>query len=170
MLAGDVAPIDALIDALDKRGLATTAVYVPSLKAPDAAEWLRGELTRISPSVVLNVTAFAARDGANGSPLDVCDCPVLQVALANASRAAWDQSQRGLSASDLAMHVVLPELDGRLFAGVVSFKEQDDLGSDLGVSLLKNAPYEDGVSHVADLAEAWARLESDSRVQSAASA
>ena len=158
LLAGDVAPIDALIDALDKRGLATTAVYVPSLKAPDAAEWLRGELTRIAPSVILNVTAFAARDGANGSPLDVCDCPVLQVALANASSAAWDQSQRGLSASDLAMHVVLPELDGRLFAGVVSFKEQDDLGSDLGLSLLKNAPYEDGVSHVADLAAAWAHL------------
>ena len=163
LLAGDVAPIDALIDALDKRGLATTAVYVPSLKAPEAAEWLRGELTRISPSVVLNVTAFAARDGANGSPLDVCDCPVLQVALANASRAAWDQSQRGLSASDLAMHVVLPELDGRLFAGVVSFKEQDDLGSDLGLSLLKNAPYEGGVSHVADLAEAWAHLKATAR-------
>ena len=51
------------------------------------------------------------------------------------------------------MHVVLPELDGRLFAGVVSFKEQDDLGSDLGLSLLKNAPYQGGVSHVADLAE-----------------
>src|SRR4029078_8731661 len=96
-------------------------------------------------------------------PFDIADCPVLQVALANASSTAWDQSQRGLSASDLAMHVVLPELDGRLFAGVVSFKEQDDLGRDLGLSLLKNGPYDHGISHVADLAEAWAHLKATAR-------
>jgi cobaltochelatase CobN len=165
LLAGDIASIDALIDALDNRGLPATAVYVPSLKAPNAAEWLRGELKRISPSVILNATAFAARDGVDGSPFDIADCPVLQVALAKASSTAWDHSQRGLSASDLAMHVVLPELDGRLFAGVVSFKEQDDLGRDLGLSLLKNAPYDHGISHVADLAVAWAHLRTTTRQQ-----
>ncbi len=158
LLAGDVAPIDALVEALDRRGLATSALYVPSLKAPDAAEWLRSELKRLSPRIILNATAFAARDGADGSALDVCDCPVLQVAIANASRFAWDNSQRGLSASDLAMHVVLPELDGRLFAGVISFKEQGDIGRDLGLSLVRHVPYEHGIAHVADLAAAWARL------------
>jgi cobaltochelatase CobN len=61
------------------------------------------------------------------------------------------------------MHVVLPELDGRLFAGVVSFKEQDELGSDLGMTLLRNAPYEEGLSHVADLAWAWAHLKTTAR-------
>ena len=93
-----------------------------------------------------------------GSPLDDCDCPVLQVALANSSRALWETSQRGLGAADLAMHVVLPELDGRLFAGVISFKEEDDLRADLGVSLVRHAPYEHGIEHVADLAAAWAKL------------
>ena len=163
LLAGDVAPIDALVEALKRRGLATAALYVPSLKAPDAAEWLRSALKRLSPRVILNATAFAARDGADGSPLDVCDCPVLQVALANASRFAWEQTQRGLSASDLAMHVVLPELDGRLFAGVISFKEQDGLGSDLGLSLARHVPYEHGIAHVADLAVAWAHLNATPR-------
>jgi cobaltochelatase CobN len=158
LLAGDVAPIDALADALEVRGLNATAVYVPSLKAVDAAEWLRGELKRLSPSVIINATAFAARDGAEGSPLDAADCPVLQVALANLPRALWDQSQRGVGASDLAMHVVLPELDGRLFAGVISFKEQDDLSGDLGLSVVRHMPYEHGIAHVAELAAAWARL------------
>ena len=37
-------------------------------------------------------------------------------------RAAWADAERGLSPADLAMHVVLPELDGRLFAGVASFQ------------------------------------------------
>jgi cobaltochelatase CobN len=158
LLAGDVAPIDALIDALEARGLATTAIYVPSLKGAEIGAWLRDELKRTPPGVVVNATAFAARDGEDGSPLDVCDCPVLQVALANASREAWDTSQRGLSAADLAMNVVLPELDGRLFAGVISFKEQDDLGRDIGLSLVRHVSYEQGVAHVADLAAAWVHL------------
>ncbi len=158
LLAGDVAPVDAIVDALDRRGLATTALYVPSLKAPDAAAWLQRELARLSPCVIVNATAFAARDSEGGSPLDACNCPVLQVALANSSFALWEKSQRGLGASDLAMHVVLPELDGRLFAGVVSFKEDDDLGQDLGISLVRHAPYGPGVEHVADLATAWATL------------
>src|SRR6185312_7107984 len=97
-------------------------------------------------------------DGAEGSPLDEGDCPVLQVALANLTQTLWDQSQRGVGASDLAMHVVLPELDGRLFAGVISFKEADDLSGNLGLSVVRHMPYEHGIAHVADLAAAWARL------------
>ncbi|MFA7305641.1 MAG: cobaltochelatase subunit CobN [Hyphomicrobium sp.] len=158
LLAGDVAPIDALADALEQRGLAVTAMFVPSLKAPDAADWLRRELIKTSPAVIINATAFAARDSDHASPLDVANCPVLQVALTNASQALWERSQRGASASDLAMHVVLPELDGRLFAGVVSFKEPDDTINESGVSLLKHALYDHGIAHVADLAAAWMRL------------
>lgn len=158
LLAGDVAPIDALADALEQRGLLVTAIFVPSLKAPAAADWLRCELKKIAPAVVVNATAFAARDGDHASPLDIADCPVLQVALTNASQTLWERSQRGAGASDLAMHVVLPELDGRLFAGVVSFKEPDDTTNDLGVSLLRHVPYEHGIAHVADLAAAWTRL------------
>jgi cobaltochelatase CobN len=163
LLAGDIAPIDGLIVALEKRGLATSALYVPSLKALDAAHWLARELKRVSPQVILNATAFAARDGAAGSPLDVCDCPVLQVALANGSRGVWQVSQRGFSASDLAMNIVLPELDGRVFAGVISFKEQDDFGHGLGLPIARHVPYEHGIGHVAELATGWARLRTKPR-------
>ena len=49
--------------------------------------------------------------------------PVLQVVSATTQRAAWRDSARGLGAADLAMHVVLPELDGRVLAGAVAFKD-----------------------------------------------
>lgn len=163
LLAGDVAPIDALVEALQSRGLPATVFYVPSLKAPDAAAWLEGELRRLAPSVIINVTAFAARDGSEGSPLDVADCPVLQVALANCSLSAWETSQRGLSAADLAMHVVLPELDGRLFAGAISFKQGDEPDEEIGTSVLRHAPEPQGVAHVAELAKRWAKLRSSPR-------
>ncbi|MET1045516.1 MAG: cobaltochelatase subunit CobN, partial [Hyphomicrobium sp.] len=158
LLAGDVAPVDALTDALEERGMATSALYVPSLKAADAAAWMKDVLSRERPDVIINATAFAARDGADGSPFDVADCPVLQVALANSNVSQWETSQRGLGAADLAMHVVMPELDGRLFAGVISFKEEDELGQDLGVSLLQHVPSAPAVAHVADLAAGWAKL------------
>ena len=56
------------------------------------------------------------------SVLDAPDCPVLQVATAGAEHGAWAQSARGLAPADLAMNVVLPELDGRLFTRAISFK------------------------------------------------
>ncbi len=162
MIAGDVAPIDALANALEQRGIAVHALYVPSLKAPDAARWLAQELRAVGPSVIINATAFSGRDGNNVSPLDAADCAVLQVALAGPPHAAWASSPRGLNASDLAMHVVLPELDGRIFAGAISFKEIDR-NDGLGCDLVRHVPCASGVAHAADLAAAWARLRNTPR-------
>ena len=63
-----------------------------------------------------------ARDA--GSVLDRADAPVLQVALATSTREAWEASKRGANGADLAMNVVLPEVDGRIFTRAISFKEQ----------------------------------------------
>ncbi len=163
LLAGDVAPMDHLARALETQGLAATAFFVPSLKAPHAASWLKNELAKLAPSVILNATAFAARDGDGASPLDGADCPVLQVALAGPPRAAWDADKRGLAASDLAMHVVLPELDGRIFAGAISFKEAIDPALTGCCELVRHVPYDAGIDHVSSLAAAWAKLRSTAR-------
>jgi cobaltochelatase CobN len=163
LLASDVAPIDALSDALESRGLTTHAVYVPSLKAPTAADWLKSELAHIAPSVIINATAFSARDGDAGSPLEIASCPILQVALAAPPQATWQTSARGLNATDLAMHVVLPELDGRIFAAAISFKELTPRDEILGCELVQHVPYLDGIHHTADLAAAWAKLKSTPR-------
>ena len=42
------------------------------------------------------------------------------------SRAPGRRRTRGLSPRDLAMHVVLPEVDGRIFANAIAFKERGD--------------------------------------------
>ncbi len=162
-LAGDIAPIEQLASALETRGLAATAFYVPSLKAPEAARWLVGELARLSPNVILNATAFAARDGDAGSPFDRADCPVLQVALTGATRATWQADKRGLGAADLAMHVVLPELDGRIFAGAISFKEVSACADAGGLEIVRHVPCGNGIAHAAALAAAWANLRSKAK-------
>jgi cobaltochelatase CobN len=132
--------------------LAVRAYYVPSLKAAGAAEWLREQFHRNPPGAIVNTTAFSARGEDAGSPLDDADCPVIQAALAGSSEEAWRKSSRALSSTDLAMHVVLPELDGRIFAGAISFKDREASGA------VFHQPHAQGIEHVAGLAAAWVRL------------
>ncbi|HEY3030889.1 MAG TPA: cobaltochelatase subunit CobN, partial [Bradyrhizobium sp.] len=88
--------------------------------------------------------------------LSASDCPILQVAHAGISRANWEASRRGLTPRDLAMHVVLPEVDGRIFANAVAFKERGENGSGFAPTTFQ--PVDDRIDATADLALAWVRL------------
>lgn len=123
LAAQDLAPFAALHSALEQRGFATLSLFGPSLKHPQTRDQIAAWIATLAPVAILNATAFSARDEAGETPLDAAGMPVFQVALATSGRAAWADGTRGLSPADLAMHVVLPEIDGRLFAGVASFKQ-----------------------------------------------
>ncbi len=116
-------------------------------------EWLRAS----RPDVILNTTAFSAR-GPDGCVLDDADAPVLQAMLSGATREAWLASPRGLGAADLAMNVVLPELDGRIGGGAISFKAEAARRHHLEFASVTHAPDPAGVAHAADLALGWAAL------------
>jgi cobaltochelatase CobN len=123
LTAHDLDPFAVLHAAFERQGFDTLSIFVPSLKAPQVRDqvdhWVRG----LAPVAIINATAFSARGEGIDTPLDGTGVPVFQLALATSGRAAWASASRGLSPADLAMHVVLPELDGRVFAGVASFKE-----------------------------------------------
>ncbi|WP_225010903.1 cobaltochelatase subunit CobN [Novosphingobium percolationis] len=123
LAAHDLDPFVALHRGFEKAGLSTLSLFVPSLKEPQARAQVDGWVRALAPAAIVNATAFSARDEQGHSPLDAAGAPVFQVALATGSRAGWTAASRGLSPADLAMHVVLPEIDGRVFAGVASFKE-----------------------------------------------
>jgi cobaltochelatase CobN len=158
MLAGDTDPVEALARELASRGFRVAAVYVTSLKDEAAAVPLRAHLQADRPDIILNLTAFSARMDAGGSVLDQAKAPVLQLALSGGSHTQWMASQRGLGPADLAMNIVLPEFDGRIIAGVASFKDETPRNDALQFTRLVHQPVPDGVSYAADLASAWARL------------
>lgn len=122
LLASDTAPVDAIIASLQKRGFNAVGLFVPSLKADSARAFLAEAFAHLNPVAILNATAFSGRGKDGETPLDAPGCPVFQVALSTARRKEWAESERGLSPADLVMNVVMPEVDGRIFAGVVSFK------------------------------------------------
>lgn len=158
LTAGDTAPVDALIRALRVAGVAAAGVFAPSLKAPGFAGWLRPVLEAANPPAIVNATAFSARGDDGATPFDAADCPVFQVALSTARRRDWAGSDRGLSPADLAMHVVLPEVDGRLFAGLVSFKTAGKRDVDLQFSRFAHRADADRVAAVVARVRGWLRL------------
>jgi cobaltochelatase CobN len=158
LLAADIAPITRLLAVLRGKGLDAVGLAVTSLKDPEIAASLSGLIDRARPSVIINATAFSAMRSDDTSILDRADCVVLQVALAGHKGAAWEASPRGLSATDLAMNVVLPELDGRVFTRAISFKAEMPFDADLEYAVQVHEPHEDRIAYVADLAAAWVRL------------
>ena len=158
-LANDLAPIEALAQALRDKGLATTSVFVTSLKDEAALEGLRALLDRRSFDVVLNATAFSARlDATDGTALDALDAPILQVVLAGVGVDAWRASLRGLGPADLAMHVALPEIDGRILTRAISFKAAGRRDERTEFGAVEHQPLADRVDFVAELAARWANL------------
>ncbi len=158
LLAADTAPIRALMAALEAENLAPVAVAVSSLKDPAAAEVLEPLIAARRPAIILNATAFSALREDGTTILDAADVPVLQVVLASNSQEAWASSSRGLSPSDLAMNVVLPELDGRLLSRAISFKTEDDFDPRIEFASVRHRPCPDRIEFVARQAACWVKL------------
>ncbi len=157
----NTAPVDAMIRALGARGINPLPVFVASLKDAVSAATVRELFRDTSPSIVLNATSFAvaAFDGeGRDTPFAGADCPVLQMVFAGSSRDAWAENAQGLNARDLAMNVVLPELDGRILTRAVSFKSDARRHEGTQTSIVTYEADNDRIDFVADLAANWVRL------------
>ncbi len=145
-LAGDTAPIEAVSAALHALGFDVASVYVTSLKDPAATDPLADLIARFK------------RKNHVGSILDLADAPVIQAILSTSFREAWQNSFRGLGAADLAMNVVLPEVDGRMIGPAISFKAEGARAEGLEFTPVFHRPENEAIARLADLAAAWARL------------
>lgn len=158
---GNTAPVDALIAALAERGLNALPIFVSSLKDPVSAATIRELFCSAAPRIVLNATGFAvAAYNASGeeNPLSSVNCPVLQVVFSGSGMDAWEANIQGLSARDLAMNVVLPELDGRVLTRAVSFKSNAERHAATECNLVTYAPEPDRIAFTANLAANWVQL------------
>jgi cobaltochelatase CobN len=156
--SADTAPIEALFEEFRGRGFDVIGLFAPSLKVPASAAWMVDTLKQLSPAAIINATSFSGKSDGGTSPLDATDAPVFQVALATSRKKAWAESERGLAPADLAMHVVLPEVDGRLFAGVASFKEPGQKDAALEYSRFAHRALPERISAIGDKVEGWVNL------------
>ncbi|PQA78227.1 cobaltochelatase subunit CobN [Rhodoferax sp. TS-BS-61-7] len=165
--AGNTAVFDAMLAALHDQGLNTVAVAVDSLKNPTSLALLQSLAAQHGVGVVLNATSFAITaldgddvdsvDGAQMEPL-AGDVPVLQLITAGCAQEQWLADPHGLAPRDLAMQVVLPEVDGRIGTRAISFKGLAWRCERTEVDVVRYQPEPERMAFVAELARRWCTL------------
>jgi cobaltochelatase CobN len=163
LAAGNTAFVDALAAAVAGAGGVPVCVWAQSLR-PDSdgrvalLEELQGKVDALIVTVLAGGGSTAAdAEGPGGwraDALAALGVPVIQAVCVTRSRAAWEESPSGLSPMDVAMQVAIPEFDGRLLGGVVSFKEPH--AEFEGVALYE--PDAERCAHVAGLTVRIARM------------
>lgn len=153
-LTGNTDFVDALCAAIEAAGADAVAVWSYTLRRDGegrvpALDLLDGHVDALV-TTMLATGGSGAADEWDAGALAALDVPVVQAVCATASRAAWLASDAGLSPLDAATQVAIPEFDGRLLGGVVSFKERDPVP--------RYVPDRERCARVARLAVRHARL------------
>lgn len=175
-LTGNTAFVDAICAAIEEAGANAVAVWSYTLRRDSdghvpALALLDGHVDALIVTMLStggSGAADAAAENGEGvgeqwqewdaSALTALDVPVIQAMCATGSRATWLESDSGLSPLDAATQVAIPEFDGRIVGGVISFKERDAEGSPVGVAVPRYVPDVERCARVARLAVRSARL------------
>ena len=164
-LSGNLAPIDALCQALAERNLVPVPVFVSSLREPDLQiELLEYFQPKDSEPIqlLLNTTSFAVSGFNSSEPeqnsLKSLDVPVLQAIFSGGGLEQWKTELQGLSPRDVAMNVALPEVDGKIITRAVSFKAVQTWNSELETDVVGYVAAGDRISFVADLTANWVKM------------
>ncbi|PMZ61648.1 cobaltochelatase subunit CobN, partial [Pseudomonas sp. GW247-3R2A] len=105
-------------------GLNPLPIAVASLKEPGCLTVVEDLLDDVEAGVILNTTGFAqsSPEAPHLRPFRR-NIPVIQAICAQDNEPGWLASEQRLGPRDLAMHIALPELDGRIISRPISFKD-----------------------------------------------
>lgn len=129
VLAGNTRHYDAVIDALESRGVRAIPIFASGLDARPAVDGFLTEQAGVQIDALISLTGFSLVGGpayndssAAATMLDGLDVPCFALhATEFQSLEAWSASEHGLLPVETTMMVALPELDGAvqpmLFAG-----------------------------------------------------
>ena len=164
-LSGNTGAIAALCKFLAEHNLTPLPIYVSSLKEPDVqAELIRYCLPESGQKVdvILNTTSFSLASLKTDTPQvdlwEALNVPVFQVIFSGGLKKTWANGTQGLNPRDMAMNVVLPEVDGRIITRAVSFKAMQGQNQALQTEVLTYEPVRSRINFVADLAAKWIQL------------
>ncbi len=160
------ATLEALIAELEARSLNPVPVVVSTLKEGACIRFVQAVFATYPPSLILNLTGFAlGLDGLDDkqNPFAGIDAPVLQLLQGGRPEAQWAADIQGLTAKDLAMQVVLPELDGRIGMLLVGHKHDAVWHERTQCPLSAYAPDADGIRRAVTLAKNWTTLRATAR-------
>jgi cobaltochelatase CobN len=151
--------IDVFCQRLQAQGLNPLPIAVASLKEPACLEAVQDWLDEADCEVILNTTGFAqsSPEAPHLRPFRR-NIPVIQAICAQDNQPAWAASEQGLGARDLAMHIALPELDGRIISRPISFKDLAWHSERSQSDVVCYRAHPERMDFVAELARRWVLL------------
>jgi cobaltochelatase CobN len=151
--------IDVFCQRLQAQGLNPLPIAVASLKEAACLAQVETWLDETGTALIINTTAFALSnpEAPSARPFRR-DIPVLQAICSLDNHEQWQASAQGLGSRDLAMHVVLPELDGRLITQPISFKGLAWRSERSQSDVVCYQPHLAGMDFVVELARNWIAL------------
>ncbi|HEX6388427.1 MAG TPA: cobaltochelatase subunit CobN, partial [Solirubrobacteraceae bacterium] len=161
-ITGNTGFVDELCAAVRRAGGHPLAVWSYSLRR--AADGRVAALELLDGHVDALVTTMLATGGSNGNDdwdataLEALDVPVVQALCVTMSRARWDEGGEGLLPVDAATQVAIPEFDGRIIGGPISFKERAAEDSPVGAAVPRYVADPERCDRLAQLVVRHARL------------
>ncbi len=162
------ATLNRLIRTMVRAGLAPVPMVISSLKEGACIRFAQATFAEFAPEVVFNLTGFAL--GLNdleekANPFSGINAPIIQLIQSGRPEQAWAEDIQGLSSKDLAMQVVLPELDGRIGALIVGHKEDANWHEATECPLATYAPDANGIQRAVEMAGHYVRLRQTPRAE-----
>lgn len=157
--AANTAFIDVFCERLLAQGLNPLPIAVASLKEASCLSVVEDWLDEIDCELILNTTGFAqsSPEAPHLRPFRR-NIPVIQAICAQDNEPGWRASDQGLGARDLAMHIALPELDGRIISRPISFKDLAWRSERSQSDVVCYRPQPERMDFVAELARRWVLL------------
>ena len=158
---------DELITLISAKGLNPLPIVISSLKDPQALQIVNELLLKHDCRLILNSTGFASNSV--GSPdlssqpnsfkrLFSVDIPILQLVLSSSTEQDWSEYKQGLRSRDIAMQVVLPEMDGKVLTRAISFKSEAFYDQQTQISLVQYQLHQERALFVIELAKKYIQL------------
>ncbi|PCH76768.1 MAG: cobaltochelatase subunit CobN [Flavobacteriaceae bacterium] len=163
-LAANLDPIITLTAALEKQGVLAITVMALTYRDTDIKKQilgLLGDFNLEAPQVIVNTTGFSIQSfhaSKEKGLFQDFNVPVIQGIMASCNRQTWEDGSFGLPPTDVAMNIALPEVDGKIIATAISFKEVLEKDPLTDSEIIQYVAFEEGCNTVAAQAAAWVRL------------
>jgi len=165
--SANTAMFDELVVTLESQGVNALPVAIASLKDDESLALINTLITECDARLIINTTAFASN---TVSVPDLSSEPsvfvsrfvrriaVLQLVLSSSTEDDWLSYSQGLRSRDIAMQVVLPEMDGRIVTRAISFKSEAHYDQRCQIPVVKYQLHPERARFVAELAQRYCQL------------
>ncbi|WP_375605212.1 cobaltochelatase subunit CobN [Flavobacterium davisii] len=165
-LSDNLEPVQAIYKELKKKNLFPIIAFINNLRDKNTCDELYELLTQAQNhplSSIINTTSFSIKaltENDHDFIFQKLNIPVIQAIFASCTKTIWEDNLFGLTPTDVAINVALPELDGRIITTAVSFKVALGKDATTDSDILKYETHSEGVDFVVDFAIRWHELQS----------